>query len=163
MKGSLAFGIFISYGIAMYVAIDLTWNKFLMEKISNNRYKLLWEYVIRTGIALIACKNNEKKIEFNFFHFILKIQFKHFSILVLLAIAIPKFDLFISLFGAFCLSILGVAFPAIIEILLYYKEKTGIDLAIMIVRNSLITVFGLISLIIGTFTSMQAIVNSFSE
>lgn len=62
VKGSLAFGIFISYGIAMYVAIDLTWNKYLMEKMSNNRCKLLWEYVIRTGIALIACMNNENTV-----------------------------------------------------------------------------------------------------
>lgn len=57
VKGMLAFGIYITHGIACYVAIDLTWNTYIVEKITNDRYKLLWEYVVRTGIVLFTCKN----------------------------------------------------------------------------------------------------------
>lgn len=37
----------------------------------------------------------------------------NFNPLVLLAVAIPNLELFISLFGALCLSALGLAFPAV--------------------------------------------------
>lgn len=57
VKGMLAFGIYITHGIACYVAIDLTWNKYVVDRISNGRHKLLWEYVVRTVIVLITCKN----------------------------------------------------------------------------------------------------------
>lgn len=46
---------------------------------------------------------------------------------VLLAVAIPNLELFISLFGALCLSALGLAFPAIIQISIYWYTKTGLD------------------------------------
>lgn len=52
----LAFGIYITHGIAGYVAIDLAWNKYIVDKVSNGRYELLWEYVVRTVIAFITCK-----------------------------------------------------------------------------------------------------------
>lgn len=84
-----------------------------------------------------------------------------FLITVLLAVAIPQLDLFISLFGAFCLSMLGLAFPALIETLVFLKEKSGAARTVMIVKNILICVLGLFALIIGTTTSVFAIIKSF--
>lgn len=55
VKGMLAFGIFITHGIACYVAIDITWNKYIVDRISNDRHKLMWEYVVRTVLVLITC------------------------------------------------------------------------------------------------------------
>ncbi|XP_055311580.1 proton-coupled amino acid transporter-like protein CG1139 isoform X2 [Sitodiplosis mosellana] len=136
VKAMLAFGIFITHGIACYVAIDITWNKYIVDRISNDRHKLLWEYVVRTVIVLIT---------------------------FLLAVAIPKLDLFISLFGAFCLSTLGLAFPALIETLVFLKEKSGTARTMMIIKNTIISIFGLCALIIGTSTSVLAIIESFTK
>lgn len=56
VKGMLAFAIFITHAIACYVAIDLTWNNYVVEKIGDGRRKLLWEYTVRTLIVLATCK-----------------------------------------------------------------------------------------------------------
>jgi len=44
---------------------------------------------------------------------------------VLLAVAIPNLELFISLFGALCLSALGLAFPALIQICTHWYNTKG--------------------------------------
>lgn len=87
-----------------------------------------------------------------------------FSFAVLLAVAIPKLDLFISLFGALCLSSLGLAFPALFETCVFLKhQKTRTAKTVMIVKNIAIGLFGLSGLIIGTTTSLIAIIESFNE
>lgn len=45
--------------------------------------------------------------------------------LVVLAVSVPLLGLFISLVGAFCLSALGIAFPAIIEMCAYWPDRLG--------------------------------------
>lgn len=55
-KGLLAFGIFITHGLACYVAIDITWNEYIEKKLGNSRRKLLWEYVVRTLLVIVTCK-----------------------------------------------------------------------------------------------------------
>ncbi|XP_031630072.1 proton-coupled amino acid transporter-like protein CG1139 [Contarinia nasturtii] len=136
VKGMLAFGIFITHGVACYVAIDLTWNKYVVDKISNEKHKLFWEYVVRFVIVLIT---------------------------FLLAVAIPKLDLFISLIGALCLSTLGLIFPALIESMVYWHDTCGIQRALMIMKNVLIAIFGLFAVFVGTSTSVIAIWQSFSD
>lgn len=55
-KGMLAFGIFITHGLACYVAIDITWTDYVEKKVGNSPRKLLWEYVVRTLLVLVTCK-----------------------------------------------------------------------------------------------------------
>lgn len=86
-----------------------------------------------------------------------------FVLLVILAVAIPKLDLFISLFGALCLSSLGIAFPALIETLVYAKDTNGAARKFMLSKNIAIVVFGVFALIIGVSTSVMAIGQSFFE
>lgn len=52
----LAFGIFITHGLACYVAIDITWNDYIEKKIGENQNKLLWEYFVRTMLVMATCK-----------------------------------------------------------------------------------------------------------
>lgn len=56
VKGLLAFGIFITHGLACYVAIDITWNDYIEKKVGNSPRKLLWEYTTRTLLVLVTCK-----------------------------------------------------------------------------------------------------------
>lgn len=51
------------------------------------------------------------------------ISFCYFA--VVLAVSVPLLGLFISLVGAFCLSALGIAFPAIIEMCAYWPDRLG--------------------------------------
>lgn len=80
-----------------------------------------------------------------------------------MAVAIPNLDLFISLFGALCLSSLGLAFPALIETCIYHNKKRGVAKAVMIIKNIIIGLFGLAGFIIGTSTSVTAIVRTFTD
>lgn len=47
---------FITHAVACYVAIDLAWNNYILQRISHERNLLLWEYVVRTIIVLLTCK-----------------------------------------------------------------------------------------------------------
>lgn len=51
----LAFGIYITHGVACYVAIDITWNDYVVKKLGETSNKLLWEYVTRTLLVLVTC------------------------------------------------------------------------------------------------------------
>lgn len=75
--------------------------------------------------------------------------------------AIPNLELFISLFGALCLSALGLAFPALIEYCTFYKERHGIHKVILILKDVIIIVIGVAGLITGTWTSLSEIVNTY--
>lgn len=85
----------------------------------------------------------------------------HFLLLVLLAVAIPNLELFISLFGALCLSALGLIFPALVEYCTFHKEVSGASKAFMIMKNVFIALIGLAGLFIGTYTSMSEIIATF--
>lgn len=84
-----------------------------------------------------------------------------FAFAVVLAITIPRLGLFISLFGALCLSALGIAFPAIIEICVLWPDSDFGPLNVMMIKNILLIVFGLLGLVVGTYVSIVDIVNSF--
>lgn len=78
--------------------------------------------------------------------------------------AIPRLDLFISLFGALCLSSLGLAFPAVIETCVFLKDqRSSTARAAMIAKNTLIGIFGFVGFIVGTGTSLAAIIQTFTD
>lgn len=61
VKAMLAFGIFITHGLACYVAIDITWNDYVNKKLGDSPNKLLWEYVVRTLLVLVTCEYSSAK------------------------------------------------------------------------------------------------------
>ncbi|XP_044255726.1 proton-coupled amino acid transporter-like protein CG1139 [Tribolium madens] len=132
----LAIAIYITHPLQMYVAIDIIWNEYLASRFEKSRYQLFFEYAVRTALVLITFA---------------------------LAVAIPKLDLFISLFGAFCLSALGLAFPAIIQTSTFWNSLTGFSGRMIIAKNCAIVIFGIIGLVVGTYTSLQKIVEFFNE
>ncbi|GLV45553.1 uncharacterized protein CBL_02573 [Carabus blaptoides fortunei] len=132
---TLAVAIYITHGLQGYVAFDITWNGYLKKRTDKNSHPLLWEYVLRTCLVIFT---------------------------FLLAVAIPRIGMLISLVGAFCLSALGLAFPAIIEISTYYYTYTGSRFKWMMSKNSLLIIFAIFGLIVGTYTSIHEIVNGFT-
>jgi solute carrier family 36 (proton-coupled amino acid transporter) len=79
----------------------------------------------------------------------------------LIAAAVPHLGLFISLFGAFCLSILGLAFPAIMEICVLWPNNLGKGNWIMWKDIGLV-IFAFIGLSSGTYASMLEIIKTFT-
>ncbi|CAH1366375.1 proton-coupled amino acid transporter-like protein CG1139 [Tenebrio molitor] len=135
-KVMLAIAIYITHPLQLYVAIDIIWNEYLAARFEKCRYQVFYEYVVRTSLVLITFA---------------------------LAVAIPKLDLFISLFGAFCLSALGLAFPAIIQTSTFWYTLNGFKGKLIIAKNGCIVLFGFVGLIVGTYTSLQKIVEYFNE
>lgn len=82
---------------------------------------------------------------------------------VLLAVAIPNLELFISLFGALCLSALGLAFPAWFQMCTYWYQIKGSAKVWLVVKNSFIVIVGLLGLVVGTTTSLSEIIRTFTE
>lgn len=59
-----------------------------------------------------------------------------------------------------CLSMLGITFPAIMEICVLWPDKLG-RLNIVVWRNVLLIIIGFIGLIFGTGKSLADIIRSF--
>jgi len=135
VKVSLALSIFVTYGLQCYVAVDITWNEYLGPKLEKNPRQVLWEYITRTVLVLVT---------------------------FLLAAAVPALDLFISLFGALCLSALGIAIPAAIDTCTYWYSRNGLTFYLMLIKNLALIIFGTLGLVVGTYTSIRDIVREFS-
>ena len=54
-QGMLAFAIFITHGLACYVAIDISWREYLSKRFKDSKHIQFWEYVTRTLLVLITC------------------------------------------------------------------------------------------------------------
>uniref|UniRef100_A0A8D8WBX1 Proton-coupled amino acid transporter 4 n=1 Tax=Cacopsylla melanoneura TaxID=428564 RepID=A0A8D8WBX1_9HEMI len=132
-----AVAIFISYGLQCYVPVEIIWSRYLLKHLDNATpgKKLFVEYVMRVTVVLIT---------------------------FILAVLVPRLELFISLFGAFCLSALGIAFPGIIEMCVLWPDKFG-PCKFILIRDILLIIGGILALILGTFISLQDIVRSFDK
>ncbi|XP_030745997.1 proton-coupled amino acid transporter-like protein CG1139 isoform X3 [Sitophilus oryzae] len=134
-KLMLAFAIYTSYSLYMYVSIDIVWRQMLSKRFEESNQKVLWENLCRIFLVVFT-----------------------FS----LAVAIPYIDLFISLVGAFCISALGLAFPAIFDSCFRWRQLTGWKKILVHSKNTIITLFAIFGLVIGTYTSVQDIVKKFA-
>ncbi|XP_050540823.1 proton-coupled amino acid transporter-like protein CG1139 isoform X2 [Daktulosphaira vitifoliae] len=126
VKLIFAVAIFITYALQAYVPVEILWNTYMKQRIENvNKQKM--EYLLRIGVVLVT---------------------------FVLAVAIPLLDLFISLFGALCLSVLGIAFPALIEICVLWSSKNFGPYNYVLVKDILLIVIGIIAMVLGTYISV---------
>ncbi|KAJ9585747.1 hypothetical protein L9F63_002442, partial [Diploptera punctata] len=136
VKVMFAIAIFITYALQCYVPLEIIWNTYMKDRLEHttNKKKVVVEYVMRTGIVIGT---------------------------FLLAVAIPRLELFISLFGALCLSALGIAFPATIEMCYLWPTMNYGRYNWVLFKDIFIIICGLLGLVIGTYTSLSSIVYSF--
>lgn len=71
-----------------------------------------------------------------------------------MAIIVPNLGPLISLVGAVCLSVLGLMFPSVIEIIVVYDQGFG-RFNWILWKNLLIIGFGVLGLVTGTMTSLH--------
>lgn len=79
---------------------------------------------------------------------------------VIIAAIFPNLGPFLSLIGAFSLSIVGIIFPAITQTLVYMESPGLGRFYWRLWKNMLITVFGFVGLITGTMTSIKEFVHA---
>lgn len=131
---TLALAIFITHALQCYVAFDITWNDYLSKRFEKNR-PLFFEYLVRSCLVIFT---------------------------FCLAEAIPNLGMFIALFGALCLSVLGLAFPAFIDLCTHYYTFTGGRFKWLVIKDSLLIIFAIFGLIVGTYTSLSEIIKELS-
>ncbi|XP_075990700.1 proton-coupled amino acid transporter-like protein acs isoform X2 [Anticarsia gemmatalis] len=132
-----AIAIFISYGLHCYVPVEVVWRGYLQPRLESSgapasRLRVA-EYALRVVLCLIT---------------------------FVLAVAVPKLGLFISLFGALCLSALGICFPALMEMCLSFPDKFG-PAKVGLLKDIFLFIVGLVGLVAGTYTALDGIVVSF--
>ncbi|EEB18928.1 proton-coupled amino acid transporter, putative [Pediculus humanus corporis] len=125
-----AIAIFITYALQSYVPVEIIWFTYLKDKCEKSNHSLLYEYLLRTTLVILT---------------------------FLLAVAIPNLELFISLFGALCLSALGIAFPAIIEMCVYWPDKLG-PFKWILIKDILLIICGVLGLVVGTYCAIRDII-----
>ncbi|CAH1713514.1 proton-coupled amino acid transporter-like protein CG1139 [Aphis gossypii] len=129
VKLIFAFAIFITYALQAYVPVDIIWNTYMKKRIQNWD-KTTMEYLLRISVVLVT---------------------------FLLAVAIPLLELFISLFGALCLSVLGIGFPALIEICVLWPDRNFGRFNYVLIKDIILIIIGILALVLGTYISLQDI------
>lgn len=151
--------IFISYGLHCFVPVEVVWRYVrpspLLAQASPINLRRA-EVALRILLCLLTCEYHRHR------------EYRHVRtrlpltpcVTVVLAAAVPRLGLFISLFGALCLSALGICFPALMEACLSYPARGG-TARLVLLKDALLFVVGLVGLVAGTYTALAAIVASF--
>lgn len=123
----IAIAIFFTYALQFYVPMEIIW-----KAVKNNfgSKRNMAEYGIRISLVVLT---------------------------VVLAIIIPNLGGFISLVGAVCLSMLGLIFPAVIELVTFYENPGLGRYNWRLWKNMFLVVFGLVGFVTGTYVSIQEI------
>ena len=129
VKIMMSLAIFFSYALQFYVPVDLL--KTLLQRRISHQNHLKAEYALRCSLVMLT---------------------------FVLAAAIPKLDLFISLVGAVSSSTLALMAPAVID-LVTQGEKCSWPRAF---KNVIIFAFGFFGFITGSYVSIRNIIKYFS-
>ncbi|KAG5677734.1 hypothetical protein PVAND_007465 [Polypedilum vanderplanki] len=133
-QGLFTFAIFISYALQCYVPISIIWENYCSDEMKKSNHSDKYLLILRLLTTIFT---------------------------FIIAAAVPHLGLFISLFGAFCLSILGLGFPAIMEICVLWPDKFG-KLNWHLWKDIALVIFAFAGLTSGTFASMKDIIATFS-
>ncbi|XP_036150354.1 proton-coupled amino acid transporter-like protein pathetic isoform X2 [Monomorium pharaonis] len=131
VKILIALAVFCTFGLQFYVCLDIGWNSI---KQHFEKKPLLANYIMRTVLVTGA---------------------------VLLAVAVPTIEPFISLIGAFCFSILGLLIPVFIETVTYWDVGFGPGNWVAL-KNVIICVIGVMALVFGSRSAIMDIVKLYA-
>lgn len=123
-------------------------------------YKLLYISVIYCIILYYAIKLSDLCLNVGAWY--LLILYLYYCFLVLLAIIIPFLDILISLIGSLCLSVVGIALPAIVNHVTFIEKckKDSWEYYIFSLRNFLIVLIAIYSLVIGVYQNTLQIMDA---
>ncbi|XP_043261483.1 proton-coupled amino acid transporter 1 isoform X1 [Colletes gigas] len=133
IKIAISLSILLTYALQFYVPVAIMWPK-IVEQFGPFTWPVLSETVFRSVLCFLT---------------------------FVLAEAIPKLGLFISLVGAVSSTALALIFPPIIEMVVWWQH-TSLGLS-TIAKDITIIVIGFLGFVFGTYESLNAIVRAFSN
>lgn len=133
IKTAISLSILLTYALQFYVPIAIMWPG-IVNRYGPFEWPVLAEIIFRSAICLLT---------------------------FILAEAIPKLGLFISLVGAVSSTALALIFPPIIEMIVcWHNTSLGF---FTITKDVIIVLIGLLGFATGTYESLTEIIKSFSE
>ncbi|XP_064291987.1 proton-coupled amino acid transporter-like protein pathetic isoform X2 [Plodia interpunctella] len=120
----------LSFALIYYVPFDVVWRK-VQDKIPAKNHRWAIAAIRLVGTLLI----------------------------VGVASAIPRLELFMELVGAICLSILGLFLPAATETVWRWGKHLG-PCYWIVVKNALLTIFSVVAMVSGVAYSVKSIVDT---
>ncbi|XP_054269461.1 proton-coupled amino acid transporter-like protein pathetic [Macrosteles quadrilineatus] len=135
VKILVALSILFTYGLQFTVPSEIVWKK-ISHKIKEENHNKCY-YIMRACMILGT---------------------------VVIAIALPDLEPFISLVGAICFSILGLLCPAVIEIATFWEEPEYWGfLRWRLLKNYLLCLLSVFALVSGTYASVRQIIDSYQH
>ncbi|XP_077559952.1 proton-coupled amino acid transporter 1-like isoform X1 [Haemaphysalis longicornis] len=137
-----AISIFLSYALQLYVPVQIIWpavvKRFGLDQGKHSaRTVLFFEYLLRSLLVLMT---------------------------FVLAVAVPRLDLFIPLVGALASSSLALILPPLLELFTLWEGEQGKLLWTWLwLKNIFISVLGVLGFVTGTFVTITEIVKTFSH
>ncbi|KAI6647343.1 Proton-coupled amino acid transporter 1 [Oopsacas minuta] len=130
----LTFGIFSSYLVQFYVPIEII-EPIFIRRIQSPKLKILVQYIIRTILVTFTA---------------------------LIPIVIGQIDLLIDLIGACSSTCIALIFPAVIEIVSFWRvRRYCLPFYLWVIKDIIILSIGLIGGVLGTGVAMYNIVLKF--
>ncbi|XP_031340853.1 proton-coupled amino acid transporter-like protein CG1139 [Photinus pyralis] len=128
VKVLVVLAVFFTYNLQAYVALDVIWRRILSPRVQGSLKVNVTQIILRCLFVAIT---------------------------VLIAVAVRHLDAIITLFGAVCLSTLGILLPAVIDTVLHYKELGFLKWRLF--KNIFLCVFSLTALISGSATGIRSL------
>ncbi|XP_014243778.1 proton-coupled amino acid transporter-like protein CG1139 isoform X3 [Cimex lectularius] len=123
---AFAIAIFLSFSLQYYVMFEIVWNTWIKHLFDDSKHTL-YNYITRIIFVILA---------------------------LLAGLAVPLLGLFISLFGALCLPILGFSFPGLLEFAVMWSEEGNHILTL--IKDIALIIFGVLSTVAAvTITSIE--------
>uniref|UniRef100_A0A1B6DPC9 Amino acid transporter transmembrane domain-containing protein n=1 Tax=Clastoptera arizonana TaxID=38151 RepID=A0A1B6DPC9_9HEMI len=133
VKIMIAIAIFLTYSLQFYVPMEIIWKN---VKHRFTSHPLIAEYTIRVSLVCIS---------------------------VIIAILVPNLGPFISLVGAVCLSTMGLMFPSLIELIVYWDSPGLGRYNWLLWKNLVVIAFGIVGFVTGSYTSLHEIIEEQSQ
>ncbi|KAL6423468.1 hypothetical protein ACFW04_010213 [Cataglyphis niger] len=133
IKTAISLSILFTYALQFYVPIAIMWPS-IVNRFGPFKWPAFAEIIFRSVICLIT---------------------------FILAEAIPKLGLFISLVGAVSSTALALVFPPIIDMIICW-HNTNLSF-FTITKDVMIVLIGMLGFVTGTYESLTAIIKSFNK
>lgn len=142
IRAIFAISIFLSYALQMYVPVQIIWPAVVRRfGLDQGKYSprtvVFFEYLVRSLLVFMT---------------------------FILAVAVPRLDLFIPLVGALASSSLALILPPLLELFTLWEGDQGkLVWTWLWLKNVFISVIGVLGFVTGTFVTITEIVKTFSH
>lgn len=132
VMGAYMMGLFCSYPLQMYIAMEIIWGNYLARHIKNPSREWIYEYILRITSVLVT---------------------------VVIAMGIPNMNIIQSLVGAFCVTYIGFIFLFLCEIFTqWYEEEKRYNCIFF--RDLILLLVGFFVMFIGTYMILHDYINN---